>query len=466
MWVVLLWALFVFPAISLRAFHYEEGTTAVLARGAFEDGFWLAHHYFGLRMVERPTLLAWVVGALGFLTGGIGQWTVRIVPVLTLLGGGLMIFFFVQRRATALAALFAAACYFTSPMILQKVVVAEPDVVLSALLFACFVLWWNGVERGGVTLLRWGAIGAILTAAALCKGPQPMAYFGLGVGAFLLWRRRWADLFGLAVSGAIAIAGSGAWYWAVYEPGDVASWLRHSRLTDPLPIATQIAAAVRLIGVYAVEVMPGLFVVVPIVNAMLRGRDAAEPKSRDLLLALMFYSFTCTAVLVAWPGANGRYAMPSVFSIAAAAGLAFERMRVERPRLLDWTLGAAAAFAAYQVVLGWVVMPAIPDAFAKSRAAAGLITTLVSAQPAPLYAVADLSDRNVLAYVPGPIRGAMLSDVFVLPAPAWAVLVPELITPLLATRPDLDIALDIPLVGTSPSNHLLLLRPRRQPEEK
>ncbi len=460
MWVVLLWALFVFPAISLRALHYEEGTTGVLARGAFEDGYWLAYHYFGLRMIERPTLLAWVVGALGFVTGGIGQWTVRIVPVLALLAGGLLIFSFVQRRATALAGLFAAICCFVSPMILQKVVVAEPDLLLSVLLFACFVLWWNGVERGGVTLARWCAIGVILTAAALCKGPQPIAYFGLGVGAFLLWRRRWSDLIGLAVSGAIAAAGSIAWYWAVYQPGDVAVWLRHSRLDTPVPFAHQVAAGVRLIGVYAAEILPGLFVIVPLVTAMLRGKDAGETKHHDLMLALVFYSFTCTAVLLAWPGANGRYAMPSIFSIAAAAGLAFERMRAERPRMLGWTLGAATALAAYQIVLGWLVMPAFPDVFGKSRATGRLITTMVAAQPAPLYVQADMSDRNPLVYVPGPIRGVEPSELLTLNGPAWVVLMPELLTPLRATRDELDIVVDVPLEGTNPSNHLILLRGR------
>ena len=36
-WIILLWAVFVFPAISLRAFHFEEGYMIGIARSGMDE---------------------------------------------------------------------------------------------------------------------------------------------------------------------------------------------------------------------------------------------------------------------------------------------------------------------------------------------------------------------------------------------------------------------------------------------
>jgi 4-amino-4-deoxy-L-arabinose transferase-like glycosyltransferase len=60
-WMLLVWFLLVVPAISLRSFHFEEGTVVALARGALEDGNWLIPSHYGYRFVERPALMSWLV---------------------------------------------------------------------------------------------------------------------------------------------------------------------------------------------------------------------------------------------------------------------------------------------------------------------------------------------------------------------------------------------------------------------
>src|SRR5262245_5267869 len=59
--LVVLWALLVVPGIGLRGVIYEEQTVIGLARGALEDGHWLSPHLYGLRFVERPVLMSWLI---------------------------------------------------------------------------------------------------------------------------------------------------------------------------------------------------------------------------------------------------------------------------------------------------------------------------------------------------------------------------------------------------------------------
>src|SRR5579859_3462938 len=120
LWILVIWALLVWPAIGLRAFHYEEGRVVAVARGVLENSDGIVPHLFGLRDVERPELLAWVVAMLGALSGGINQWVVRAPTVLSLLAGCFMAFHLVRRHTGALAGAFAAVCFLVSPMMLQK----------------------------------------------------------------------------------------------------------------------------------------------------------------------------------------------------------------------------------------------------------------------------------------------------------------------------------------------------------
>lgn len=434
--ILVLWVAFILPPLGIRSFHYEEGYVVGVARSAIEHGNWLTPHLYGWRFVERPHLMAWTVAALGWVFGGVNQWIARAPAVLSLLGGGLLIFSLVRRYASALAALFAAGCFIVSPMMLQKVVTAEPDVMVSVILFGTFIVWWNGAEHGPIAGLRWLAIGALLALAALVKGPQPIAYFGLGAGAFHLWRRQWLDLVGLACAGAIAAAATLAWYWAVYQPGDLHFWLYASKIGLGLSPGERLLDSVHLFGALLLDAMPAVIVAAPFAVLVLRSRTTT---SDELAVALLLYAVIVTAALVAWPGARDRYAMPGMLALAALAGLAFERFRVARPRLVNAALVVGAALIGYQVALSWLVMPAAPDLFRSSRIAASTITSVVATRPATLYMDVDSLNKNVLAYLPEPVRVVPFDDLLQLKSPAWLLMLPESARKLASRRSDLQL---------------------------
>ncbi len=451
-WIFLIWAVLVFPAIGLRGFYFEERQVVAIARGVLEDRQWLIPHLYGLRFVERPVLMSWLIAGLGTV-GGINQYVARLPAVLSLLAGGVLVFSLVRRYASDIAAVFAVTSFFASPIVLIKVIVAEPDVLLSVLLFAAFLVWWNGHAAGGGSVLRWVAVGSILALACLTKGPQPLAFFGLGVGVFLLLRRCWFDFAGLALAGAMAGVVTAAWYWVVYQPGDIAVWASHSRLSGPLSVQGAIVDRTIFIGNFLFEMLPPLILAIPFGLVMLRG--AAE--SDDLDLALLLYAFCCSLVLLFWPDARVRHAMPSVLALAGAAGLAFDRFRLVRPRLANIACLIAAGLIAYQIVLSWVVMPLVPDLFQKSRIAGRMIAKIIETRPAMLYIT--VADTAVL-YVPPPVRQASLEELLVVPAPAWALVSVAQAEQLLAMRPDFELVVrDIFQLGRSGRDtHLLELR--------
>jgi 4-amino-4-deoxy-L-arabinose transferase-like glycosyltransferase len=459
-WIVALWALFVFPAISLRAYHYEEGYIVSVARGVIENGDGLVPHWYGLRYVERPNLMAWIVALFGMAAGGVNQWIARAPAVLSLLASCLLVHGLTRRYASSLAALFAALAVLVSPMILQKMPVAEPDAFVSVLLFLTFIIWWNGIESGRLGIGRWSGITALLALACFVKGPQPIAYYGLGAAAFHLLRREWTSLIPLALAGAFALLITAAWYWAVYEPGDLSLWLFHSRLGGNLTVAQRIGGAGWFIGQTLLELLPALILAAPLIAGL---RLKAETASDRLIVALLLYSALATVVLAFWPEANSRYVMPAVPGVAVLAGLGFDRFRGERPALLNAATGVGVALAFYQLVLCWIVMPALPHLFDRSRRAAFEISAAIAAHPATLYAL-DRDPYNVLGYL-SPVRIMPIEDFATLRTPAWALLTSQLQEQQVRdARPDLDMTVAAVVeYDTDRPVHLFYLRPQQTP---
>ncbi len=107
----------------------------------------------------------------------------------------------------------------------------EPDTVITLLSFAAFVVWWNGIAAGGVSILRWIVCGLLLAALAMAKGPQPAGFFALGTAAYLMVERRWRDLPGWLLCMIVPLAAAIAWGVAVYQTGVEATWLSYAAST-------------------------------------------------------------------------------------------------------------------------------------------------------------------------------------------------------------------------------------------
>lgn len=406
-WVSLLWFLLIFPGIFIRGSHHDEGFTIGLARGAFEDGHWLSPHLYGLRFVERPVLVSWMIGGLGLLFGRVDLWMGRLPAVLSLLGGALLIYSIVRRYTDKRGALFGAVCFLVSPMMLHRLVTAETDIVVSVLMFAAFVVWWKGHENGSIGAGRWVSLAGILTAAAYVKGPQPLAFFLLGVGSYLLVYRQWRAFFQHVLLGIVPVTAVACWYLVIYQPGDLQLWEAHSRMgtaefVSPLPGHWR-CQPLELFFRLLLESVPAVLLAVPLVISICRHHYDGN---RNLAVALLFYASTATIILIFWPGAKPRYAMSFVLGISTVAGLSLGYLSLRQPILAAFAQCLAGILLAYGLIVSLIVMPVKPTLFEGMRGAGTKIAKTVSARPETLYFVSDNSAAalKALIYVHGYIR--------------------------------------------------------------
>ncbi|MET0968741.1 MAG: glycosyltransferase family 39 protein [Tardiphaga sp.] len=444
LWVIGLFAVQAIPATLIRASNLEEGRIIAMARGAAEDGHWITPFIYGQRFAERPVLMSWLTALVGEATGGVTLWSLRIPHLAFFLAGTLLIYCLLRSSTGKAAAIFGAFVWISMPLVAPKFINAEADVVLSTLLFAAFCLWWRGHSQGNMTVAKWLGVAGLLALAGLTKGPQPVAYFTLGVGAYLLlkdWRQLPAFLAANVAAGALI----GCWYVAVLEQGDAHHWMAHSRLTAAADLHW-LHDHLDLLKSLIIETLPAAILLVPAVMVAWRRRHMHEP---DLLLACLLYSSMCTLALLVWPGGvSARYAMPATMTLAVICGLMFESWHEHQARATVVALVVSDLIFGGLLMRGWIAMPFRPQLFQESRIAGTAIANALSTQPdGRLHVVATTTEHNMLVYVRGPIRAVTLDDMARLDMPATAVLLPDETRLLAQAHPDLRIQSLVPITA-------------------
>lgn len=437
--IICLWAIAVFPNLSVRSFIWEEGTNAEIARDILSNGNLLQPNVYGVRWNEKPSLLPWLIAGVAKVTGEVNEFSARLPAMIAVVLTALLVQSLTRRYASTGASLLAALLFMFSPMLLQKLTIAEPDTLVTLFSFAAFILWWDGVEAGRFGWWRWIGCGLLLGILAMAKGPQPVGYFALGVSAYLAATRRWRDLPGLLMCLLIPAAATVAWAAAVYHPGDETAWIGYARLRPAPDIAEYLIRNVRVLFSIILELLPSILLAPFLLwRARRGGADANIPA---VALPLALYAGLCTVAVVLWPGTNSRYAMPCAPAVAVLAGFAWDAIAgTTYAALRRAGVVLACALAGFQILFATVVMPMFADRFGGSRIAGQSIERVIRANPAPVFCT-DLA-TNQLFYVRGPIRCIDPADLASIAAPAWLV-IPREQTPLLtrlSSRLDVRIA--------------------------
>ena len=436
-WILGAWAAASLPKLAVRSFRWEEGNYAVMARDMLARGDLLEPAIFGLRWAEKPALLAWLIAGVARLTGAVDEWSARLVPMLAILATALVVERFTRRYAGAPAALFAAMAFMFCPMLLRKIRIAEPDTIITLLSFAALVVWWTGEERGRVSLGRWLACGGLLATLAMAKGPQPVGFFAMGVGGYLLMQRRWAALPGFMLCLAIPAAATAAWALAVYRGDqDLSVWATYLRVHDlRFNVRHYVRERVRFGVGLPIDLLPSTLLVPAAIRAWWRTpRDDASPSP---VLPLAAYAGVCTLALLVWPGTKTRYAMPIAPAVAVMAGLAFAPLFRRRHWLAITALAATIGLFVYQVVLVTLVIPHNMPKYSAPRRRAPVLDAAIAASPAPVFTIGK-AQSNKLFYLTHPILSVGPEDP-ALKAPAWVFASRKQLVRLQALRPELDI---------------------------
>jgi 4-amino-4-deoxy-L-arabinose transferase-like glycosyltransferase len=449
--IVVAWALLALPLVFWRGYFAHEGLAVTIARVALETRDWVTPHLFNIRFVERPTLQSWIVEMISAPFGGVSQISARLPSALFLLGGCLLIYALLRKVAAGIAAaLFGAALFLACPLVIRHYVMVIADLPLAVTLFLAFYLWWGGNQKGAIGIGRWVAIGVVLAFAGLFKGPQPIAFFALGIGLYVLGSRSWRQIPGLILAGLICVAPLAAWYWAIYTPGDETTWGSFMRLKDPYgtfagpleeglrllldTLPATLSAAAYLMARACAHVPEQWIPVFRNGHAQTKEPGARDAVPGNFVAALACYAFVAAALMLFWPaGSASRYYLPMVPPLCVFGGLGYDLLARQRPQIVAPILVLTAGLLLY--ALGYAASPFFPRQFRDAAVDGARMTALVQAAPAPIYWSGDVG-LNVFPYVPGDIRNVSLHDLAKMPGPAWIVVAIPDADALVARRPD------------------------------
>jgi 4-amino-4-deoxy-L-arabinose transferase-like glycosyltransferase len=438
--IILLWACAVLPNLTVRSFIYEEGTNAEIARDVLAHGHFLQPFVYGVPWHEKPSLLAWLIAGFALLTGGVNEWSARLPAMVSVLVTALLVQRVTRRYASLPASLFAGLSFVFCPLLLQKLTIAEPDTVITVLSFAALLLWWDGVAAGRVSLPRWIGCGVLLAALALAKGPQPAAFFALGVAVYLLIERRWRDLPGFIVCMMLPAAATIAWAAAVYRPGDEGTWLSYARLQYHPALLDYAWRNTHNIGSLFLELLPASLMLPFVPWPWRRVQNASVVPA--VVAPMILYSGICTAILMLWPGVNTRYAMPIAPSVAVLAGMAWDAVEKSRYAIVKRVAGTMLCLLMiYQIVLVVVIMPLFADRFGETRIAGQTIERALAAAPAPAYCLR--LDTNLFFYMHVPLQCLDLRGMAALTPPAWLLMPYPAVLDFKQLRPDLELRIAV-----------------------
>jgi 4-amino-4-deoxy-L-arabinose transferase-like glycosyltransferase len=449
--IICLWAIATFPNLQMRSFVWEEGTNAEIARNILSNGNLLQPDVYGLRWNEKPSLLPWLIAGVAKITGEVNEFSARMPAAVAVVLTALLVQTLTRRYAGRNASLLAALLFMFSPMLLQKLAIAEPDTLVTLLSFAAFVLWWNGAEAGRIGFWRWIGCGLLLAILAMAKGPQPVGYFALGISAYIAITRRWRDTPGLFVCLMLPAMATVAWAVAVYRPGDEATWISYARLHSAPSLADYLTRNTQVFLNLVVELLPAVLLA-PFLMWRVQ-QDKSDAGIRPVAMPLALYASICTIAVVIWPGSNSRYAMPCAPALAVLAGLAWDAMaQTAYARLRSVAVIVTCLLIVFQIVLVNVAVPLFAHRFEASRIAGRKIEYAIRADPAPAFCT-DLA-TNQLFYARISIRCIDPGHIASVTAPAWLIM-PRDQAPLLA---QLKSGLTHVVVETESGPRLLAIR--------
>ena len=404
------------PSALFHGYHYVEGLTVTIAQSALDDGNWLTPHIFNTRWIERPTLLSWFIAVISLPFGRVIPFIARLPIILSLLAGILLIWRALRPVASAEATVFGATLFLACPIVMRYYVTSVADLPLAVILFGAFLLWWGSYTTGQISLRRWIGLGCLLAIAALLKGPQPIAYFMLGLLAFVALTSTWWQIPGLALAGGVAAVPAGLWYAYVFVPGDQSEWLRYTRLAAqgiarPHPLANAVD--------FFFETFPAALLAVALLVTPTKFVRKTVPQ--DFILALSCYGFACTSVILFWPAEiNPRYILPMVLPLCVLGGIAYDALSKR------WTVLVASSISIVVGLLGYATFHSMSDvlltpAYVRSKIQGAQITELVRIAPAPIYRTNSMAGLNELAYVPRRVTTIAPNAISTITKPAWIV---------------------------------------------
>jgi len=168
----------------------HEGLVAVTAEEAYTNGHWIVPHFNGQRRLQKTPLMYWAVAGLGYLFGGIDEFTVRLPAAISAGAVALMMTFLAARMFDRVTGLITGLATASCTGILWQSHRGTHDMLMTAFVVASMVCFWlalEGLASGKESRKYFLLAYASFAVAMLAKGPLPAPVVGLPILAYIIW---------------------------------------------------------------------------------------------------------------------------------------------------------------------------------------------------------------------------------------------------------------------------------------
>ena len=162
-------------------------------------GDWVVPRLNGVPYLEKPPLLHWTGALLCRLTGTVNEGLVRLPAALYGFGTLLLIWRLGRRLGRERAGLLAAFLCATNLLYAEYSRIVLTDAALMFMVLLALDLFWGAYTATHARRLRYVVFLLAAAAAFYAKGLLGPGFIWLSVGAFLLAKREWRLLSGLAL---------------------------------------------------------------------------------------------------------------------------------------------------------------------------------------------------------------------------------------------------------------------------
>ena len=176
----------------------DETRYAEIPREMLATGDWIVPRLNGLRYFEKPVLGYWLT-ALSIICFGENRFAVRLPSALATGLSAMLLVWVLWRSGYTSSALLGAAILLTSLQVYVLGVINLLDGVFALFVTSSLVCFHFAYQaRGDRARLGWlAATGAACGLGFLTKGFLAFAIPAIALCPFLLWQKRWKDLFTL-----------------------------------------------------------------------------------------------------------------------------------------------------------------------------------------------------------------------------------------------------------------------------
>jgi 4-amino-4-deoxy-L-arabinose transferase-like glycosyltransferase len=215
-WEVVVLVLLVLAGYALRAgalpLRGEEPTRAQGALEMVESGNWIVPREQGEPYRIRAPMQYWMIAVSCLALGTWNEWAVRFPSVVATLCTVLLIYGYARLSLSRFGAFAAAAAFATMADIFKMGLYAETEAVFIFEVTASLFVWHWGMLRRWPDSVTYAAGYGFMAVGMLTKSFQAPAYFGAGIGAYLVLSGQWRRLFcrghlaGMLVGAAVLLA--------------------------------------------------------------------------------------------------------------------------------------------------------------------------------------------------------------------------------------------------------------------